>query len=102
MGCQVNATNSVTREEALHLINTYANQHKRTYVRVGERFSYFVRPILGLDGFELVLHTKVYSKTWSKTAARIRSNPLRKCPCLLTTATARRLLAGLPTNGKGV
>ena len=52
---------------ALAILSRYANQGKRTYVKVGERAtlrgSSYTVPAAGLS---LRLHVTVYSKTWSK------------------------------------
>ena len=54
---------------ALTILDRYANQHKRTYVRIQDRAairgSSYTVPAAGLS---LRLYVTVYSKTWSKVS----------------------------------
>lgn len=63
-------SSTITREKAFEIVNSYANQPKRTYVRVAERVWMQRHKIEGVDAV-LVMHSKVYSKTWVKTTARV-------------------------------
>lgn len=60
----------MSKKQALDIMLMYSNQHKRTYVRIGERVSMLDTKIDGTD-MVLRMHTRVYSKTWSKTTARL-------------------------------
>ena len=62
---------SITRQEALQLINQHYSQPKRTYVRVADRKCQERHEIEGMPGYVVVLHTTVWSKSWSKTTAKL-------------------------------
>ena len=62
---------SITRQQALQLVKQYSNQPKRTYVRVADRKRMERHEVDGMPGYVVVLHTRVYSKTWSKTTAQL-------------------------------
>ena len=62
---------SITRQQALQLVKQYSNQPKRTYVRVADRKRMERHEVDGMPGYVVVLHTSVYSKTWSKTTAQL-------------------------------
>lgn len=57
---------TISKTEALALMEKYSNQTKRTYVRVADRICLRDQPVEG-TAFILRQHTNVYSKTWSKT-----------------------------------
>jgi hypothetical protein len=84
-------TSTITSEIALNYINVYSNQHRRTYVRVGERKHMELHEIAGTN-LVLVLHTNVYSKTWSKNTAKIWVKNGDQFVSELSTVKAKRLL----------
>ena len=83
-------TSTKTPAEALSIIEAHANQPKRTYIRVGDRKYQERHAIEGKPTYILVIHTVVYSKTWSRNTARIWDmDTLTE----LTTKAAKKLLA---------
>ena len=76
----------VTKKEALSIMEKWANQPKRTYVRVAERVD-SLHPVDGTD-YTLHIRTRVYSKTWSKNFVTLVANGI--CHNI---KTARKYLA---------
>ena len=83
-------TSTKTPAEALSIIEAHANQPKRTYIRVGDRKYQERHAIEGKPTYILVIHTVVYSKTWSRNTARIWD---MESMTELTTKAAKKLLA---------
>jgi hypothetical protein len=84
-------TSTISAKSALQTINTYSNQHKSTYVRIADRKHMELHEIAGTP-LILVLHTNVYSKTWSKTTAKIWLKQSDNFVELPTRAAVVRLL----------
>ena len=83
-------TSTKTAAEALSIIKAHANQPKRGYIRVGDRKYQERHAIAGFPSHILVIHTTVYSKTWSRDTARVWDmDSLTE----LTTKAAKKLLA---------
>jgi hypothetical protein len=63
---------TITKKTALENMIKFANQHKRTYVRVADRNP----KDDDIDGTDFVLqyNVSVYSKTWSKITVRLFAN----------------------------
>jgi hypothetical protein len=83
---------SITRQEALQLVNQYSNQPKCTYVRVVDRKVQEGHDIEGMPGYRLVLHTTVWSKSWSKTSAPLWYH-VGNSAIELRTLQAKKMLA---------
>lgn len=89
-------TSTKTVAEALSIIEAHANQPKRGYIRVGDRKYQERHAIAGMPTYILVIHTTVYSKTWSRNTARIWDmDTLTE----LTTKAAKKLLSAEITKG---
>ena len=83
-------TSTKTPSEALRIVEAHANQPKRGYIRVGDRKHQERHAIEGFPSHILVIHTTVYSKTWSRDTARVWDmDSLTE----LTTKAAKKLLA---------